>query len=119
VASALATTKFSSYTDIKNYFLKKPLICTREVKAAAEVLRAVNHNLRREILSLLDNRGKLTVTDIWTTLKIEQSVCSSQLSILRSAKVVAVERSAKFKYYYVDHARLREINDFSKALTNP
>lgn len=103
----------------KNYFLKKPLICIKEVKAAADVLRAVNHDLRREILSLLDSRGKLTVTDIWTTLAIEQSVCSSQLTILRRAKVVAVERAAKFKYYYVDHARLQEINDFSKALTSP
>jgi DNA-binding transcriptional ArsR family regulator len=90
-----------------------------EVKEAARVLRAVNHGLRGKILDLLHRQEKLTVTELHKALGIEQAVCSLHLGILREAGVVGVERANKNRYYYLNRNRLQEINEFSKALTNP
>ncbi|MEO7983176.1 MAG: transcriptional regulator, partial [Bacteroidota bacterium] len=35
------------------------------VKKAALVLRAVNHKLRQQILKLIDEHGKVTVTELY------------------------------------------------------
>ena len=55
------------------------------VKKAALVLRAVNHKLRQQILKTLDENKKMTVTDIYVNLRLEQSVASQHLAILRRA----------------------------------
>lgn len=95
---------------------KKSLICKEEIRTAARILRAVNHSLRRDILYLLERNTKVTVTDIYETLGIEQSVCSQQLSILRKEGIVGVERAAKNRYYYIVRSRLMEINNCAEAL---
>lgn len=95
---------------------KKPLISVVDVQAATRVLRAVNHKLRRDILSLLDQKKKMTVSDIWIALRIEQSVCSNHLGILRKEKIVVVHQDKKRRYYYLDKSRIAEINHFAKAL---
>ena len=38
------------------------------------VLRAINHSLRQEMLALIDKNGRMIVTDLYQSLKIEQSV---------------------------------------------
>jgi len=53
------------------------------VKKAAGVLRAINHALRQGILSLLEERGPITVTELYNRLNLEQSVASQHLAILR------------------------------------
>ena len=45
-----------------------------EVKKAALVLRALNHKLRQQILKLIDESGKMTVTELYVKLRLEQSV---------------------------------------------
>ena len=56
-----------------------------EVKKAALVLRALNHKLRQQILKLIDESGKMTVTELYVKLRLEQSVASQHLAILRKA----------------------------------
>lgn len=73
-----------------------------EVRKAVLVLRAVNHKLRQQILDLLEENQKMTVTDLYIKLRLEQSVCSQHLAILRRAGVVATDRNGKFIYYRVD-----------------
>lgn len=94
----------------------KSLIEVADVKRAAKLLRAVNHPLRRKILSLLDKREKLPVSKIWGALDIEQSVCSTHLGILRRERIVAVEQVHKSRYYYLQRARLAEINAFCRDI---
>jgi DNA-binding transcriptional ArsR family regulator len=95
----------------------KPLVSVKEVRAASRVLRAVNHQLRRDILSLLDRKKEMTVSQIWGALKIEQSVCSSHLGILRREGIVGVRQVHKSRYYYLDRARLQEINLFCRDIS--
>lgn len=86
------------------------------VKKAALILRAVNHKLRQQILRLIDESGKMTVTELYVKLRLEQSVASQHLAILRKAGFVNTERDGKFIYYSVNNQRLEELNQFVKEL---
>ncbi len=88
-----------------------------QVKKAALILRALNHKLRQQILKLLEESGKMTVTEIYVRLRLEQSVASQHLAILRRAGIVKTERDGKFIYYTVNHSRIEEINKFVMDLT--
>ena len=80
-------------------------------------LRAVNHPLRKEIITLLEEQKKLTVTEIYVKLRVEQSVASQHLAILRKAGIVETARNGKFIFYTVNKNRINEvsvlINDLS------
>jgi DNA-binding transcriptional ArsR family regulator len=80
-----------------------------ELKKAATVLRAVNHNLRQEIINLLEETKKMTVTEIYLALKLEQSVASQHLAILRRANVVETTREGKYVFYHLNPLRLLQI----------
>ena len=80
------------------------------MRKSVMVLRAVNHKLRQEMIRLIDEEGKMTVTDLYVKLRIEQSVASQHLALLRRAGVVTTSRDGKFIYYSVDHERLDEIS---------
>ena len=74
------------------------------------VLRAVNHKLRQEIIRLIESEKRMTVTDIYVRLRLEQSVASQHLALLRRAGVVTTERDGKFIYYSIDKQRIAEIS---------
>src|SRR5882724_7088484 len=88
------------------------------LKKAAMVLRAINHKLRQQILKLIDENGKMTVTEIYVKLRLEQSVASQHLAILRKAGFVKTERDGKFIYYSINTSRLQEVNGFIDDLLN-
>ncbi len=79
------------------------------LRKAVLVLRAVNHKLRQRVIDLLDEGDSLTVTDIYIKLRLEQSVASQHLAILRRAGVVITERQGKFIYYSINKNRLAQI----------
>jgi DNA-binding transcriptional ArsR family regulator len=88
------------------------------VKKASLILRAINHKLRQQILKLIDEQGRITVTEIYVKLRLEQSVASQHLAILRKAGFVKTERDGKFIYYTVNTNRLEELNQFVESLLN-
>jgi len=88
------------------------------VKKAALTLRAVNHKLRQEILKMIDEHGKVTVTELYVKLRLEQSVASQHLAILRKAGFVKTIRDGKFIYYSVNVDRMKELNKFVDQLLN-
>ena len=90
-----------------------------ELRKAVLVLRAVNHKLRQQIINLLEENEKMTVTDLYIKLRLEQSVASQHLAILRRAGVVDTERNGKFIYYALDKDRLTQISRLVEELTVP
>jgi DNA-binding transcriptional ArsR family regulator len=88
------------------------------VKKAGLILRAVNHKLRQQILKLIDEHGKITVTELYVKLRLEQSVASQHLAILRKAGFVKTIRDGKFIFYSVNTDRLKELNRFVEELLN-
>ncbi len=87
-----------------------------DLRKAVLVLRAVNHKLRQRIIDLLEESETMTVTDIYIKLRLEQSVASQHLAILRRAGVVLTERQGKFIYYSLDHDRLAQISNLVEDL---
>jgi DNA-binding transcriptional ArsR family regulator len=85
-------------------------------KKAAMILRALNHKLRQQILKLIDEQQKMTVTEIYVKLRLEQSVASQHLAILRRAGIVVTVREGKFIFYMVDYHRLEQVNQFVEQL---
>ena len=82
-------------------------IINSEIKKTQNILKALNHPLREQILAdIWNNKNSINVTDLQIKLrtgaKIEQSVVSQQLSILRNAKLVTKERKGKYIFYSVD-----------------
>ena len=81
-----------------------------ELRKAVLVLRAINHKLRQRIIDLLEENESMTVTDIYIKLRLEQSVASQHLAILRRAGVVITERQGKFINYSLNKERLTQIS---------
>lgn len=81
-----------------------------QLKKAALILRAVNHKLRQQIMKLIHQNGKMTVTEIYVKLRLEQSVASQHLAILRKAGYVNTLRDGKFIFYSVNYERLDQVH---------
>jgi DNA-binding transcriptional ArsR family regulator len=87
-----------------------------KIKKAALVLRAINHKLRQSILKTIDEHKRITVTELYVKLRLEQSVASQHLAILRKADIVNTVREGKFIFYTINEKRIEEINKFVKEL---
>jgi ArsR family transcriptional regulator, virulence genes transcriptional regulator len=85
-------------------------IDTLAMKKAALIVRSVNHKLRQSILNLLEENDKMAVTDIYVKLRIEQSVASQHLAIMRRTGFVDTTRDGKNIYYSINKDRLAHLN---------
>jgi len=79
------------------------------IRRAARVLNAVNHPLRQKLIDMIRLNGEMSVTDIYVRMRMEQSVASQHLAILRRAGVVTTQREGKFIHYKIDEDRLQTI----------
>ena len=64
--------------------------------------RAAYHPLRTQIVDFLRKNPQFNVTKIYLALKLEQSVVSQHLAILRKSRLVVSKRSGKFIHYEVN-----------------
>lgn len=71
------------------------------LETSTEMLRAIAHPIRLTIIDLLYTNEKLSVTEIYEALKIEQAIASHHLRILKDKKVVSVRRVGKKSYYFL------------------
>jgi DNA-binding transcriptional ArsR family regulator len=99
----------------ENY--KRPLADVYNIRKASLILRAINHKLRQATIDVIYEHKRITVTELYAILKIEQSVASQHLAVLRRAEVLNTERDGKFIYYSINFSRLEEINEFVRKLT--
>ena len=87
-----------------------------EIRKARFTLRALDHKLRQKLLQLIDKNTEMRVTEIYGTLKIEQSVASQHLAILRRGGFVNTSRDGKNIYYTVNYGRIKEVEEFSRQV---
>ena len=87
------------------------------LKEAVSILRAINHPLRQNMIRLLEDRNGMKVTEIFINLRLEQSVASQHLGILRRAGIVSTNRDGKFILYHLNRGRIAEIVNFITELT--
>ena len=77
---------------------------------AAEVLKAIAHPTRLQILVALCNRSR-HVNDLSEVLGLPQSIVSQQLRILRMKDLVVATRKNGFAYYQITKPKLRDLID--------
>ncbi|MBM3444233.1 MAG: helix-turn-helix transcriptional regulator [Bacteroidetes bacterium] len=90
---------------------KAPALDQLSIKKSSLILRAINHGLRQDMIRLIDKKGQVTVTEIFVDMRLEQSVASQHLAILRRAGIVRIDRDGKFVYYRLNLPRLEMINE--------
>lgn len=86
------------------------------LKKAESTIKAINHTLRMQIIRLLYEKQELNVSEIYTKLKLEQSVTSQHLAVLRKAGIVTTERIGRCIYYSANQKRINEIVNVSRNL---
>jgi DNA-binding transcriptional ArsR family regulator len=84
----------------------------KNLRKTVLILRAVNHKLRLKIIKMLSEKEKMSVTEIYVKLRLEQSVASQHLAIMRRSGVVKTSRTGKNIYYQLDNSRLKSIGNF-------
>src|ERR1019366_690300 len=87
------------------------------IKKAAMVLRSLNHTLRQQAIKTIHENKRITVTELYVKLRLEQSVASQHLAILRKAGIVFTLRDGKFIYYSINY-RSEEHTSELQSLTN-
>lgn len=80
-----------------------------KLEAAASKLRAMAHPMRIAIIELLNANRKLSVTEIYEALNIEQAAASHHLNILKSKGLLASKRDGKQIHYTLRNSALLEV----------
>ncbi len=83
----------------------------KRLEEAASKMRAIAHPMRIAIISLLENKEQMNVTEIYETLKIEQASASHHLNILKTKGVLDSRRSGKNTFYFLKHEALSQMID--------
>lgn len=94
------------------------LIDEHLIKKGAQIIRAINHPLRQQMLRLIHKHTAMTVTSIYVKLRLEQSVASQHLAILRTAGFVLTKRNSKYIFYSVNYERLDQLHTIVKELVS-
>jgi ArsR family transcriptional regulator len=77
-----------------------------KLTVSTELMRALAHPLRLKILEFLDQNKNIQVNQIYNTLKIEQSIASQHLRILKNAGVLVADKDGKYMHYTIDYQRV-------------
>ncbi len=81
----------------------KVVINNEKLRESSELMRALAHPLRIKILEFIDQNGSVNVNKIYNTLKLEQSITSQHLRILRAVGLVQTEREGKYIHYSLNY----------------
>lgn len=103
---------------LKNPDREKFVDLDQIVDKARAIFRAYRHKERQRIMEFLRQKGPSTVTSVYTSLKLEQSVASQQLGILRKAHLVSFERDGKYILYFVNEENLKYLRKHSEELVH-
>ena len=89
--------------------MAKLVLDLTKLEMAASKLRAIAHPMRIAIIDLLNEKPKLSVTEIYSKLDIEQASASHHLNILKNKGVLVSKREGKKIFYSLKSVTLTEI----------
>lgn len=93
----------------------KALLLRDKLQESSELLRALTHPLRMQILEFIDSQDHINVNKIYNTLNLEQSITSQHLRILRNAGIVETTRDGKYIFYSINYEKVKSA---MKAINN-
>jgi ArsR family transcriptional regulator len=77
-------------------------------------IKALAHPLRLSIIAFIDKHNEINVNKIYRSLKLEQSITSQHLKILRTAELVKYRRDGKRIYYSVNYGAVKRLMNIVK-----
>lgn len=89
--------------------MTKLVLDITKLEMAASKLRAIAHPMRIAIIDLLNDNNKLSVTEIYSALDIEQASASHHLNILKNKGILVSRREGKKIFYSLKSVTLTEI----------
>ena len=89
--------------------MAKLVLDITKLEMAASKLRAIAHPMRIAIIDLLNEKPKMSVTEIYSKLDIEQASASHHLNILKNKGVLVSKREGKKIFYALKSVTLTEI----------
>ena len=89
---------------MKNVFYAKP----NELEPVAEVVRALAHPVRLQIVHQIIKKSSLNVSELQRYLAIPQSTVSQHLGRLKLHKFVAYERKGLEVFYRADDEKVKQ-----------
>ncbi len=93
-------------------------INVKKLKAATSSLQVIRHPKRFAIIQLLEIEGQLTVTEIYTKLKLDQAAASNHLNMLKEFGILESRRNGKNTYYTIKDQALEKIVECIDKLTS-
>lgn len=87
-----------------------------DIQEVAMLFRAFNHEIRRKIVEFVLNTPGVTIVDIYICLKLEQSIVSQHIAILKACKVVTTKRQLNMVKYYINLKKINNVNLAINAL---
>jgi ArsR family transcriptional regulator len=87
------------------------LVNNKQLETASAVIRALAHPLRLKLIAFIDENKRINVNKIYKSLKLEQSIASQHLRILRDQKLVLSQRDGKFIFYSVNYDKIAQVAD--------
>lgn len=82
-----------------------------KLENAASRMRSIAHPMRIAIIEMLSETHKMSVTEIYEKLKIEQAAASHHLNILKNKGILASKRDGKKIFYMLRNKALSQILD--------
>lgn len=83
----------------------------RQLDKTMRVLKAIAHPVRLSMVRLISENEEVNVNQIYTDLKLEQSITSQHLKVLRDTEFVNTRRDGKYIYYQINKQKLASIGD--------
>jgi DNA-binding transcriptional ArsR family regulator len=81
----------------------------KKLEQLASRLKAIAHPVRIAIIEMLSNESRLSVTEIYQLLEIEQAAASHHLNIMKNKGILESEREGKKIFYSLQNESLSEI----------
>ena len=97
--------------------ISKVTLNPERVSKAWVIAHALAHPLRLKIIDFVHRQGTTNVNNIYNALKIEQSITSQHLKILREANIVVFERDGKFVHYSINYNQVEQASNAVRKFT--
>ncbi|MFA6923147.1 MAG: metalloregulator ArsR/SmtB family transcription factor [Bacteroidales bacterium] len=88
---------------------KSSIYRQNKINDAVDKIKAIAHPIRLDIVDLLGKNKKMTVTEIYLKLNLEQAITSHHLGILRDKGILGSVRKGKNIYYIIKQENILKI----------
>lgn len=98
--------------------MKKSLIKANSYRSAKSLFRSIDNKNRLKILSILEEKGKMTVSEIAKEINLLFAMVSLHLAILKKHKIVLSSKGndARQNVYFINKEKIKFVNQICDDL---